>query len=92
MPIERAGAQLRPVKDRGDTEPSNSLLAKSFRCGGQDFAANRGVGSQFVASPRARSVTGSGGRIVGGEVVRKPLANTFWCQAVVGQVVVVCAA
>ena len=56
MSIERAGAQPGPLKDRGDAEPANSLFAKGFRRGGQDFATHRGIGVQFVASARARSV------------------------------------
>ena len=90
--VERAGAQLRPIENRSDTESLNALLANGFRCGGHDRASHPGIGSKLLASARAWAGHGSRGRVIGGEVFREPFAHTFWRQAVVGQFVIVYAA
>src|ERR1700722_15052687 len=91
MPVEGAGAQLSAIKDRSDAETLNSLFANRFRRGGHDGAAHTGVGSKFASSPRQWAAHGSRGRVVCAEIVREPFADTLWCQAVVAEVVVVCA-
>lgn len=54
MSVERPGAQLRAIEDRGDTETSNTLFPKRFRCSVQNSASHARIGSELVSLPCCR--------------------------------------
>ena len=54
MPVERPGAQLRTIEDRGDTETSDTLFPKGFGCRVQNRASHARIGSELVSSPCCR--------------------------------------
>jgi len=55
MSIERAGAELGAIQDRGDAEPMDSLLTDSFRRRSNDGATHIGVGGELVSPACGRT-------------------------------------